>query len=475
MNEENTIFQPVAQLPSEEVLQPALPSQSVPPPPNFPKNPSLNPFSFLKIFKLIVGGLVLVLAVFVVIRFVIPYFQPAKNEEVKLTYWGLWENENTMKVIISDFERQNPKISLDYSKQDIKQYRERLATRIQNDTGPDIFQFHNTWLPMFFNILVPLPENVMPKNEFGKAYYPVVQTDLVKQGAIYGIPIGIDTLSLFVNTDILKAAGTGVPKTWDEFLTTARTLTVKNENGEIKTAGTAMGTFDNITHAPDIVSLLFVQNGANLNNLSDTLENASEALRFYASFANDEARVWDETLDPSRLAFAKGNLAMYFGYSWDIFTIKALNPKLSFEIHPVPALIGRNITIASYFANGVSIKGKHTKEALLFMNFLAKRETQQKLFSESSKTRLFGEPYARIDLANSLKDNSYVYPFIEQGKSAVSTFFASDTFDNGLNDQMNQYLGNAVRSILGNTSPQSAIETLASGVKQVLGRYNEKR
>ncbi len=467
MNEENTIFQPTPQQPLEV--------PSPPPTPSFEAEPPLSKSSPTSIVKLLVGGLVLLIVVFIAIRFILPYFQPAKNEEVKLTYWGLWENENTMKVIISDFERQNPKISLDYSKQDIKQYRERLATRIQNDTGPDIFQFHNTWLPMFFNILVPLPENVMPKNEFGKAYYPVVQTDLVKQGAIYGIPIGIDTLSLFVNTDILKAAGTGVPKTWDEFLTTARTLTVKNENGEIKTAGTAMGTFDNITHAPDIVSLLFVQNGANLNNLSDTLENASEALRFYASFANDEAKVWDETLDPSRLAFAKGNLAMYFGYSWDIFAIKALNPKLSFEIHPVPALIGRNITIASYFANGVSIKGKHTKEALLFMNFLAKRETQQKLFSESSKTRLFGEPYARIDLANSLKDNSYVYPFIEQGKSAVSTFFASDTFDNGLNDQMNQYLGNAVRSILGNTSPQSAIETLASGVKQVLGRYNEKR
>ncbi|MDO8460844.1 MAG: sugar ABC transporter substrate-binding protein [bacterium] len=467
MNEENTIFQPAPQQPLEAPL--------ISPTPNFKAEPPLSKSSPMSIVKLLVGGLVLIIVVFIAIRFILPYFQGSKNEEVKLTYWGLWENENTMKVIISDFNRQNLNITIDYSKQDIKQYRERLATRIQNGTGPDIFQFHNTWLPMFFNVLVPLPENVMPKNEFGKIYYPVVQTDLVKQGAIYGIPTGIDTLSLFVNTDILKAAGTGVPKTWDEFLTTARTLTVKGENGEIKTAGTAMGTFDNITHASDIVSLLFVQNGAYLNNLSDTLENASEALRFYASFANDEAKVWDETLDPSRLAFAKGNLAMYFGYSWDIFAIKALNPELPFEIHSVPALAGRNITIASYFANGVSIKSKHQKEALLFMNFLAKRETQQKLFSESSKTRLFGEPYARIDLANSLKDNSYVYPFVEQGKSAVSTFFASDTFDNGLNDQMNQYLGNAVRSVLGNTSPQSAIETLASGVKQVLGRYNEKR
>lgn len=450
MNEENTVFQ-------KEAVEP----------------PHVS-FSFFTILKLIVGLLVFIIVAFVAIRFVLPNFGGEKNGKVNLVYWGLWEDENTMKVIISDFERENPKISVNYSKQDIKQYRQRLTTRSESGTGPDIFQFHNTWISMLKNVLVPLPEDVISKTEFQKEFYPVIQKDLIKSGAIYGIPVGIDTLSLFVNTEILKAAGVDTPTTWEEFQDVSRTLTVKDETGQIKTAGAAMGTFDNITHAPDIVSLLFAQNGADINNLSQDSDQASDALRFYASFANDEARVWDETLDPSRLAFAKGNLAMYFGYSWDIFVIKALNPQLSFAIYPVPRLPGREKTIASYWANGAA-KSKHQKEALSFMKFLSKKDTEQKLFTQSSKTRLFGQPYGRISLANSLKDNIYVYPFVQQAPFAVSSFFVSDTFDDGLNDQMNAYLGNAVRSVLGNTSPQSAVETLAAGVSQVLDKYNENR
>src|SRR5207244_1425991 len=108
---------------------------------------------------------------------------------------------------------------------------------------------------------------------------------------------------------------------------------------------------------------------------------------------------------------------------------------------------------------GISNKSKHQKEALLFMKFLSQKDTMQKLYSQEAKTRLFGEPYARADLADLLRENTLVYPFVAQGKDAKSSFFISDTNDNGLNSQMNGYLGNAVRSVLGNTSPDSAVET----------------
>ena len=234
-----------------------------------------------------------------------------------------------------------------------------------------------------------------------------------------------------------------------------------------------MGTFNNITHAPDIISLLFVQNGVNLYDISKTSQAASEALTFYTAFAMGGSNIWDSTLDQSMLAFAKGNLAMYFGYSWDFFAIKAINPNLAFAIYPVPHLGSQNMTIASYWANGVSVKSSHQKEALLFIKFLAKKETEEKLFTEESKTRLFGQPYARIDLADSLKTNTYAYPFVLQAKDAVSSFFADSTYDNGLNSKMNAYLGKAVESVLGNTSPQTAIDALSQGVAQVLKQYGQ--
>ena len=322
------------------------PPPSAPPPiaPPYEERASILPL-LLKIAGVIIGLGIIVL---VVIQFVLPRFSQKAPEKVTLTYWGLWEDKRTMQGVIDEFQRQNPKITINYQKQDIKQYKDKLLTRTQNGAGPDIFRFHNTWVSQLNSLLTPLPVQVITGEQFKKQYYPVTQQDLIKNGGIYGIPLEIDTLVLFVNTEAFNAAGLTVPTTWEQFTDTARTLTVKDENGKIKTAGAAMGTYDNITHAPDIISLLFAQNGANLRELSATSRNASETLEFYTSFAKGDASVWDDTLDPSLLAFAKGNVAMYFGYSWDVFTIRAFNPDLVFAVNPVPHLPGRSMTISNY-------------------------------------------------------------------------------------------------------------------------------
>ncbi len=165
---------------------------------------------------------------------------------------------------------------------------------------------------------------------------------------------------------------------------------------------------------------------------------------------------------------------MYFGYSWDIFTIKSLNPSLSFTTHPVPNLPNKHLTIASYWVEGVSSKSKYQKEAMLLMQYLAKKETAQKFYTETAKTRLFGEPYARIDLGDSLKGNALIAPVIKQAPYAASSFFASDTYDAAFTGTLNTYLGNAVRSKLDNTSSDTAVTTLGNGVSQVLIQYAGK-
>ncbi len=440
---------------------------STPPPP-----PNSSFLSGVNIVKILVGLVVFSLLLLFIFK-VIPGFFSKNGGNVTLTYWGLWEDRSTMQSAISDFERENPKIKIDYSKQDVKQYRETLTTRIENGTGPDVFMIHNTWLPMFKASLAPLSQDVITKEEFTKDFYPTAQKDLVSNGAIYAVPTGIDTLAMYINNSLFEAAGLSAPTNWQDFITASRQLTVKDESGKIQTSGAALGAYDNITHASDIISLLLVQNGADLSNFASSLKQTTDALTFYTSFATGDGNVWDATLDPSILSFAKGNLAMYFGYSWDYFTIKAANPNLQISIVPVPYLLGQNQTIASYWAQGVSSKSKNQKEAFLFMKYLASATTAQKLYTAESKTRAFGQPYGRISLGQGLKDNPVVFPFVSQGKDAVSSFFASDTYDNGLNSQMNVYLGNAVRSILNGGSPQSGAETLEKGVAQVLTQYGK--
>lgn len=462
--------EPISQAPVTPVT-PVSPSSDVPPPPNPPLAKPPRPSILPKIAK--IGGLILALLVvlFLIVRFVFPLFGEKKPEKVTLSYWGLWEDKGAMQSIINDFQKENPHITIEYTKKDIKKYRESLATQLTAGTGPDIYRFHNSWVGMMQSFLSPLSNDVITPDEFKNTYFPVVTRDLTRNGGIYGIPLNFDSLSLFINTELFEANGSSIPKTWDEFVIVSKELTVKDDANTIRTAGAAMGTYDNITHAPDVIALLMAQNGTDFSNFSKTQENASQALEFYLAFAKNEGSVWSATLDPSIIAFAKGNLAMYFGYSWDIFTINELNPELKYQVSIVPSLPGRPMTIASYWVEGVSSKSKYQKEAMSFMKFLTRREIAQKFYTEVAKTRKFGELYPRPDLAQTLAGNPEIYPFVSQGDTAVSSYFASDTYDDGINSQMNTYLGNVVRGVQGSTSLQTAVETLAQGVAQVLSKY----
>lgn len=426
------------------------------------------------ILKAGIGLLLLCIVGFLFFGVVLPMFSSNSDEKVTLTYWGLWEDPNVMQKAIDEFQKENPTITVKYEKQNIKdQYRKRLLTRIDNGNGPDIFQFHNSWVTQMQEVLTPLPTDVITPKQFQDAYFPVIANDVIKNGAIYGIPLQIETLALYTNTEMLQASSIDPPTNWEDFGKAARILTVKDEEGRIKTAGAALGTYDNITHAPDILSLLFTQNGANIYNLAKTATQSNDTLIYYVDdYATGESNVWDETLDPSLLAFAKGNLAMYFGYSWDMFALQAMNPQLQFQVSPVPHLaLGRKITIASYWVEGVSQKSKHQKQAMLFMKFLAKKETLEKLYTEAAKTRQFGQLYPRPDLAETLKENKLLYPFLSQANSAASSFFVSDTYDDGLNQKANTYLGKAIGGMLKNTSAESALEELSAGISQVLQDY----
>ena len=323
-----------------------------PPPPTFEeeeegvRKPPFALFVFIGI-AVLVGLMLFFLRVF---------RKPAEPQEITLTYWGLWEEEAVFAPIIESFQRKHPHIKILYQNSSPQQYRERLVAAIREGEGPDIFRFHNTWLPMLREELAPLPQEVMSNAEFEATFYPVAVSDLKYQGRYYGLPLEIDTLALFYNEEILKAAGFSPPTTWEEFQHQALALTVKDEKGRIITAGAALGTASNVEHFSDILGLIMLQNGVDLKNPNSS--QGVEALTFYRMFAEPPHNTWDETLDNSILAFAQGQVAMIFAPSWQVFVIKAINPDLPFKVAPVPQLPGVNITWASYWVEGVSSRSR---------------------------------------------------------------------------------------------------------------------
>jgi ABC-type glycerol-3-phosphate transport system substrate-binding protein len=230
-----------------------------------------------------------------------------------------------------------------------------------------------------------------------------------------------------------------------------------------------MGTTNNIDHWSDILALMILQNEGDLANPTNAV--AADALSYYITFKK-VYRVWDETMPSSTYAFAKGNLAMYFGPSWRVFDIKGYNPNLNFKIIPVPQLSDKKVAWASFWAEGVSKNSPYQKEAWDFLNYLSSQEILQGLYQRESNLRLFGEIYSRVVMAEMLKTQPYVSAFIEEAPFAQSWFLCSDTQDtNGINQQTIKYYEDAVNAVKEGQDPTTVLNTTAKGVAQVLAQY----
>lgn len=458
--EPETVVVPVQQ----EVPIPDVPQMPSTPPPVRP--PSPWPKRIIGIFIIII----LLAGAVVGGRLLFGIMQGSK--QVTLSYWGLWESEAIMKPLIASFESTHPNIKVLYAKQNQKQYRERLWAAIDRGEGPDVFRFHNTWVPMLAKELLPVPETVMTVSEFQSTFYPVAANDLIGGATIYGIPLEIDGLGLYYNEDLFARAGiTGPPTTWDEVLRMIPKI-AKPEGETFVVSAIALGTTNNVEHYSDILATMFMQNGANLTNPSG--KEAEETLLFYRKFAspNDPFYTWNETMDNAISAFASGKVAMILAPSWRAFEIADMNPGLRFKIAPIPQLAGHTVNWASYWVEGVSSKSKYPAQSMEFLKFLTSSEGATMLYTEQAKSRkLFGEPYARKELASSLANDPYVGAFVTQGPDARSFPLASRTFDNGLNDKLIVYVENALNALKTGSSPAAELETMKAGFQQIFTSY----
>lgn len=433
-----------------------------------------------------IGAAVLVfLLIFIfVIRAIFGAFGTKNQKEIKLVYWGLWNDREVIDPLIQEYQSKHKNIKIDYQKMDIQDYRDKLVARSKSAQGksmvaaPDIFRFHNTWVPEIKEAVAPLPSSVMSNSEFEKTFYPVQKRDLKVGDYYYGIPLSIDGLVVVYNNSLFKRGGVETaPTTWEDLIATATKLTVQDKNThQIITSGIALGTASNIEHFSDVFGLFLVQNGGDIAKLDQ--QEAADALEAYRKFAEPPSNVWDENMPNSITAFIQEKVAMIIVPSWEILAIKSANPDLDIKTAPIPILPGTSnkpISIASYWVEGVSKFSQNQLEAWKFLKFLSEKESLTKLYQNQSKTRLFGEAYSRVDMAPLLADNEHLKVVINQADTYISLPVISRTFDNGLNDEIIQYIRNAINATAEGVSYGPALSTAKDGVNQVLTKFSVKQ
>lgn len=460
---------------------PSVPGKPVPPtanagagaPPPRPVEPKKSILRFLPF--LLLGALILGIIGFAIYWFMgrnaAPENQATNNtnsagQKKKLVYWGLWEPTNVMEQVIADFEKANPDYDVQYVQQNHQQYRERLQAEIAKGTGPDVFRFHGSWVPMLQNELSPLPEKIMSKEEFSQTFYPSAVQALTSKDQLVGIPFMYEGLGLYYNKDIFTIANLTPPKNWEEMKNVSSLLTIRSGN-RITRGGAALGTATNVEHFPEIVALLMLQNGA--DPINPTTPEAIEALRFYTDFA-EKLNVWDTTLPNATVAFAKGDVAMMIAPSWRAHEVKAANANLQFDIVPVPQLPDKSkVSWASFWAEGVSEKSKDKEAAWKLVEYISSAEVQKKFYSEATKVRAFGEIYSRKDLGDELASKQYVGAYVQDAPFSKTGYMNGFTHDNGINDRIIKYYLDAINK--GQASLAQSVVTVKQGIDQVLGDF----
>ncbi|MDO8498519.1 MAG: extracellular solute-binding protein [bacterium] len=396
-----------------------------------------------------------------------------KGGPVTLTFWGM-EEESSYRPVIEAYRQSHPNVQINYLQQSLLNYRTRVQTQLEGGQGPDVFLIHNSWLPMLIGDLAPAPSSAISMADYGKTFYPVAQESLTMKNKIYGMPLEIDGLAMYVNTDITQGVGEDVPKTWQQFIESSRKVTVKDTKGQIQTAGAALGTTTNVDFWPEIISLLFLEQPQ--GNLSaPNNRDGAEVIAFYTSFVTDPRnKTWDVNLRSSTEYFTQGKLAFYFAPSTKAQDIKSANPNLNFKVASVPQLPGRNISLGTFWAGAVSSRSENIPEAWDFLKYLGSQPAQQLFYEQRVQQGVLGRPFSRVDMAGLLAKDPILGVFVSQAPYYKSWYLNSTALDGGINEEMIKNYSGVIEAVLKGDDTQKALDEASQKIQTTLTTYNLK-
>lgn len=305
-------------------------------------------------FQLIVMAVFVVVAIAALVMF--STFQGFRSGEVQVgtvTIWGTLPQAAMQSVINTYKENYQGLSGINYQERLAATFDADLAEAIATGRGPDLLIIsHEDVYPMRSK-LTQLPSSVISERSIRDSYLPYTfNAFLTSEGGGYGIPFVADPVVLFYNRPAWNSLRVAqVPQTWEQIMGLAASVNMQDTPTARKFI--ALGTYENITHARDILSLLFLQAGSSItqagtNGMRATLTDATtsafgatgveRAVSFYAEFANPTKTVysWNRSERADRDAFAAGDLIFYLGLASEQKLLARTNPNLDFDMAAAP-------------------------------------------------------------------------------------------------------------------------------------------
>ena len=324
----------------------------------------------LSVFQITLLAVFGALAVAGVLIFAFAIGGTTNNSIGPVKIWGTLDG-NAFAAVIRASADSNPALSqVSYVQKDPATFEADLTKALASGTGPDLFLIPQNYAYKDAGEIAAIPAAQISQSQFDGTFIEAASPFFSSGGAL-AIPILSDPLVLYWNKDMLASGGASqAPTYWDQLFTLAQNITVKDTSGSITKSAVALGEYQNVDHAKDILATLIMQAGGQLTSLDSAghlvsalvpktgtgASAAESALRFYTEFADPSKNdySWNRALPDAEQAFVAGDLALYIGYASEAPAITRGNPNLNFGVAPLPQIRSAPTTLDTAIVYGLA-------------------------------------------------------------------------------------------------------------------------
>lgn len=315
-------------------------------------------------------------------------FTAGAMAQTTLTFWS-WRTEDVAayEKFIEAFRAENPDIDVEFTPYLNTEYNTILATALQGGGGPDIVHLraYGGMEPLAqAGYLVRLDDKVPALADFD----PGILAGATNRadGGVYGVPFALQTVQVLYNERIFEELGLEEPQTWDEFLAVAQALkdagyqALANGAMEPWTVETLFGGVGPTFYGGDEFFQAITSGETDFTDprFSAALEKMVELEPYLADNYMGVAYTDMQSM------FAFEQAGMFIGGSYELGTLRQLNPDLRIGAFPVPGDAPGDGRISYYVdgSYGINAASPHQEEALRFIEFLASQEYGQMFTDE---------------------------------------------------------------------------------------------
>lgn len=427
----------------------------------------------LRPFEIALIGVFCVLGIAGIVALSMFQAKPSEEELLygeRVSVWGTLDQQSVQEFLAPIQNEQTALNVVSYSQIDARVFVPTLVDAIAEGRSPDLLIIPHTLLVTLRTKLTPITYDYLPQRTFKDRYIDGADIFMRSDG-VYGIPFGVDPLMMYWNRDIFATGGLATPpSTWEQVIgSTVHTLTQNDANGMVTQSALAFGTYANIIHAKDILSMLFLQMGSPIiaehNNAyrvtiqdggTGELPSGVAVLQFYTQFAkqSNELYTWVGEWPSDRSTFGAGTLAMYFGKASERTIIERENPNLNYDVARVPqgATATTHRTYGDFYAFAIPRASQNVRGAYAVAELFASPQ-----FSEGLTDRLDlapvhrtlygtidGDPFREILKQSALVAHGWLDPAPEKSDAVFRTLVEEVLLGRG---RLDESIKDAVRKL----------------------------